>query len=218
MDVNDNDYVKNYLGPRGARSKQFTAILITREDFQSDVQAMRDKWGIPPEGFATNEDAELWLAQYEDARATEKKFIDDLSETFIRSGKYNLGSVSWHPLKLYILTNDKNGSFSGLLPKVVLTRDEHSGEAQYNLRFYGHTTEAEMRQAFNSFKASAFPDKRPRLIAPVKLKKMQMAYELRSGGMAWKQVAETVNNKLGGNLQYNDARKLVEQYKKYLEE
>ena len=84
------------------------------------------------------------------------------------------------------------------------------------MRFYEHTTEAEIRKAFNSYKSVHLKDTRQQLITKTKLQKMQLAYELKESGMKWKQVADTVNSELGGSLGENDASKLVTQYKKHL--
>lgn len=204
MNVNDDEK----LSPKEQKAWQFTELLFARTDFQNDVEKFRNEWQLPIGGF-TDDDKE---SEWRNARSRE------LTRVFIERGKYSLDSAAWHPLLTYIETGTTSIPLMGVLPRVSITVDEVARNPVYRLRFYEHTTEDEIRHAFNSYKAVHLKDKRQQLIPALKLKKMQRANELRNSGMPWKQVAETVNKELGGSLAYNDARKLVEQYKKRLSE
>lgn len=204
--MNVNDYEK--LSPKAQKAWQFTELLLARNDFQHEVEKFRSEWQLPISGF-TDEDSER---EWKNARSR------DLIRVFVEPGKYNLDSVAWQPLLAYIETGTTSIPLMGIQPQVSITVDEINRNPVYRMRFYEHTTEDEIRHAFNSYKAVHLKDKRQQLIPALKLKKMKRANELRDTGMAWKEVASTVNTELGGSLEYNDARKLVEQYKKHLGE
>lgn len=204
MNVNDNDK----LSPKAQKAWQFTELLLARTDFQKDVEKFRHDWRVPVSGFASKDEEWEW----------KKARSRSLVQVFIEPHAYNLDSASVNPLMTYIETGSTTIPLMGILPRVSITVDEISRNPVYRIRFYEHTTEDEIRQVFNAYKRVHLKDKRQQLIPALKLKKMQRANELRDNGMAWKQVAKTVNDELGGSLEYNDARKLVEQYKKHLNE
>lgn len=204
MYVNDDEK----LSPKAQKAWQFTELLLARTDFQKDVEKFRHDWQVPVGGFASKDEEWEW-------KNTRSR---SLVQVFIEPRKYNLDSMCKYPLLAYIETGSTTVPLMGILPQVSITVDEISRNPVYRIRFYEHTTEDEIRQVFNAYKKVHLKDKRQQLIPALKLKKMQRANELRDNGMAWKQVAKTVNDELGGSLEYNDARKLVEQYKRHLNE
>lgn len=201
---------------RNKKAKQFTQILLSRKDFQNDVKITRKSWQIPEGGMKTGQEHADWVDNTMATSEVYPHFTKDITKRFIKSGKYGLSAAAWKPLLHYILDAKVPRNFNGALPVVIRTPEKNSGGITYSMRFYEHTTEAEIRKAFGDFKAANLRDKRQQLIPELKLKKMQRAYELRESKMAWKQIASVVNQELGGSLEYNDARKLVEQYKKQL--
>jgi hypothetical protein len=202
MNVNDDEK----LSPKAQKAWQFTELLLARNDFQKAVEEFRKEWQVPASGFASKDDEWKW----------KKARSRSLVQVFIEPHTYNLDSASVNPLMTYIETGSTTIPLMGTLPRVSITVDEISRNPVYRIRFYEHTTEDEIRQVFNAYKKVHLKDKRQQLIPTLKLKKMQRANELRDTGLAWKEVATTVNTELGGTLEYNDARKLVEQYKKHL--
>ena len=207
MYVNDDNHRdENYSSDRAKKSLQFTELLVARSDFQKEINEFRQEWQLPTDGFNDTTSEKDW----HEARK------EQAVEVFIRSDKYKLGSASWRPLLKYIDSDEITAPFIGISPQVLMRPDEVTMRPTYLLRFYEHSTEEEIRQAFNRFKQYNLKDKRQQLIPALKLKKMKRANELRDTGMAWKEVAKTVNTEFGGSLEYNDARKLVEQYKKHL--
>lgn len=202
MNVNYYDSLR----PKAQKAWQFTELLFARTDFQKDVEKFRKDWQLPAGGFVNEDEERKW----KNARSR------NLVQVFIEPRTYNLDSMCSYPLLAYIETGSTTIPLMGILPQVSITIDEISRNPVYRIRFYEHTTEDEIRQVFNSYKRVHLKDKRKQLIPALKLKKMQRANELRETGMAWKQLAMTVNKELGGSLEYNDARKLVEQYKKHL--
>ena len=202
MNVNEDEN----LSLKAQKAWQFTELLLARVDFQKDVEKFRGDWQ-PHEGGFTDKTAQR---EWEDARSRE------LVRVFIQSGKYSLDSVSLLPLLAYIEHGSTGHPLMGELPRISIRPDEITRNPVYIMRFYEHTTEAEIRKVFNSYKSVHLKDKRQQLIPASKLKKMQLAHELRESSMTWRQVASAVNEKLGGSLEYNDANKLVQQYKKHL--
>lgn len=195
--MNEND--------RQVKAWQFTKLLLARTDFQNDVENFRKEWQEPKGGFSDNKSRREW----------ERKRDRELALVFTRTHKYGLYATSLQPLLIYITTGKTQFPFIGVLPKVTIRVDENSRNPEYLLRFYEHTTEAEIRHAFNTYKSVHIKDKRQHSIADTKLKKMIRANELRQSGLKWKEVATILSNEFNDNLiQYNDARKLVEQYKK----
>ncbi len=203
---------------RSKKAVQVTQILLLRTDFQDDIKQIRKKWHIPNSGLKTGQEHEDWYSSINVHRDIDAFFKKDINKTFIKSDKYGLSSNSWKPLLHYILDGKVPHNFNGTLPSITQTPEKNTGKMLYAMQFYEHTTEAEVRKVFGDFKKSNLKDKRQQLIPTLKLQKMQRANELRNSGMPWEQVAEAVNTELGGSLAYNDARKLVEQYKKHLGE
>ena len=161
MNVNEND--------REAKAWQFTELLLTRTDFQKDVEDFRQKWQVPKDGFSDDKSRREW------ERERDYQLVMD----FVRSGKYGLNSSSWRPLLTYITTGGTTLPLIGVLPRVTIKVDERTRDPAYYMRFYEHTTEAEIRRAFNSYKSVHLKDTRQQLIRKIKRQKMQRAYELR---------------------------------------
>ena len=203
---------------RNKKAEQLTQLLLSRRDFQEDVARLRKNWAITPGGFSDSEARKIWYDQYNSISngVIDSDFKKYIVKLFIKSEKYKLTSEAWKPLLHYIVNGQANELFSGVLPKVTVQKQKRSNMPVYTMTFYEHTTEAEVRKVFGDFKTTNLKDKRQQLIPALKLKKMQRAKELRDTGMTWKEVASTVNKELKGSLEYNDARKLVEQYNKHL--
>lgn len=201
---------------RNKKAEQLTQLLLSRTDFQDDIKQMRKTWLIPDNGLKTGQEHEDWYNSVNVHRDIDAIFKRSITKTFIKSDKYGLSSASWKPLLHYIMDGKVPHSFNGALPSITQTPDKNTGKVIYSMRFYEHTTEAEIRKVFGDFKTTNLKDKRQQLIPALKLKKMKRAKELRDTGMTWKEVASTVNEELKGSLEYNDARKLVEQYNKHL--
>ncbi len=194
------------LSLKAQKAWQFTELLLARTDFQKDVEKFRDKWKCPWEQPGAELPDEEAQRKWKDERGLA------MAEVFISSGKYNLDAYAWFPLLSYIDNGSTSLPFMGVMPVVNRVTDDARGISWYEMRFYDHTTEEEVRSAFNTYKAAYIKDRRRQLIPDLKLKKMKRAYELRKGGLPWKQVADIVNAELGGTLAYNDVRKLVKQY------
>ena len=201
---------------RGKKASQFVELLLSRDDFKADVGRLRAAWHIPKDGLTTGKEHEDWYNMYNVHHDIDAQFKHDISKTFIKSNKYGLAATSWRPLLHYVMENKVPANFNGALPVITQTPDKHSGRPIYTMQFYEHTTESEVRNAFGKFKAQNLNDKRQQLIQAPLLEKMQLAQKFREDGMTWRQVASGVNEALGGSLEYNDARKLVERYKKRL--
>lgn len=206
----------NVYEERNKKAEQLTQLLLSRTDFQDDIRQLRKEWLIPDDGLKTGQEHEDWYNSVNVHRDIDAFFKRNITKTFIKSDKYGLSSASWKPLLHYIMDGKVPNNFNGALPSITQTPDKNTGKVVYSMRFYEHTTEAEVRKVFGDFKTANLKDNRQQLIPALKLKKMQRANELRENGMSWKEVALTVNKELKGSLEYNDARKLVEQYKKHL--
>lgn len=185
---------------RDKKASQLTDLLLSRDDFQDDVKRMRKAWFIPEGGLKTPEEYIEWQDNYMVLEEVDTSFKKSISTVFIKPGRYGLNAPAWKPLLHYILKGEVPHNINGSAPVIVQVPGRYSGKAEYSMKIYEHTTEAEVRKAFGEFKASHFKDRRQQLIPAVKLEKMKRAQELKNNGLSWKQVAETVNAELGGTL------------------
>lgn len=51
---------RNYINKPGRKSRQRAKILVARDDFQSDIQSIRKKYGIPEKGFSNEKENRDW--------------------------------------------------------------------------------------------------------------------------------------------------------------
>lgn len=186
-------------------------LLLSRYDFQTDIKTIRKKNNVPIEGFREMSDFDNWFLG-----GFAENLQKDIRSLYLNKN-YDLSKVASWGLYCYVCFNDlKGASLYGVYPHVRPVKSfQRKSQGAYALFFYDHTTEAEIRSVFNNFKKNHLEDKRQHTIADLKLKKMIRANQLRQSGLKWKEVASVLSDEFNDKyIQYNDARKLVEQYKK----
>lgn len=206
---------------------QRAVYLLAKPEFQKDVKAIRKAAGLPTNGFKNEEALEAWrdkhfYNQYNWDTNVEYKVVDKLVYELITKKQYEL-SGEWHySLKQYVFLNelDEMRLYTGDVT-LGLERDADTGEVTLLLRVSSDVTEKEFKDSWELIKQwrseNGIKTREDRRLAhPKNLSKGLFAFNLKQSGASNKEIATAIEAKFGGICMPDDAKTIINNFKKQL--